>query len=156
MLVKIVRRLTLKEVEERINRLKKEYGVSFSEFEELYLAGMLDGPSAEAYFEWSGLVHAYRGYLENGDLDYTVEETYQMNPEDLRIFTPKRLELLYRLSELRVNSINDLAHKVRRNVKNVYQDLKVLSAYGLVALKEKGKKSVVPESLVEEITFQMR
>lgn len=156
MFVKIVRRLTLKEIEERISKFKRDYKLSFSEFEELYLSGRLDGPSAEAYFEWSELVHAYRGYMENGDLDYTIEETYSMSPEDLRVFTPKRLELLYKLSELRVNSINELAHKVRRNVKNVYRDLKVLSEYGLVALRERGKRSIVPESLVEEITFSMR
>jgi len=60
------------------------------------------------------------------------------------------------LTSLRVESINDLAQKVRRNVKNVYQDLQVLRKLGFVALRKRGKRNLVPEALVEEITFMIR
>jgi predicted transcriptional regulator len=69
------------------------------------------------------------------------------------LLTPKRLELLDSLASLRVESINDFAQKIRRNVKNVYQDLQVLRKLGFVTFKRSGKRNIVPETLVEEITF---
>ncbi len=57
---------------------------------------------------------------------------------------------------MRVESINDLAQKVRRNIKNVYQDLQALSDFGFVMLKKRGKRATIPETLVKEITFLIR
>ncbi len=109
-----------------------------------------------AYFEWSGLVHAYRGYVEGGELDYVVEEMRELRSNEVALLTPKRLELLDSLASLRIESINDFAQKIRRNVKNVYQDLQVLRKLGLVTLEKRGKRNIVPETLVEEITFLIR
>jgi asparagine synthetase B (glutamine-hydrolysing) len=55
--------------------------------------------------------------LEEGTLDYAVEEVKELKPEHIAILTPKRVELLHRLANSRVESINDLAKKLRRNVK---------------------------------------
>jgi predicted transcriptional regulator len=66
------------------------------------------------------------------------------------------MELLHQLATLRVESINDLAQKVRRNVKNVYQDLKVLSKFGFVKLNKRRGRAIIPETLVKEITFLIR
>jgi len=156
MLVKIVRRLTLEEVQGRIRALEKAYSMTFEELEELYLKKRVSGAMLGAYFDWAGLVHAYRGYVEDGELDYVVEEVRDLSPEELSLLTPKRLDLLYALTSLRVQSINDLAQKVRRNVKNVYQDLQVLRKLGFVGLRKRGKRNLVPEALVEEITFMIR
>jgi len=73
------------------------------------------------YVEWAELVHAYRGYIESGELDYVIEELRELNPLETSFLTPKRLELLYNLANLHIESINDLAQKTRRNVKNVYK-----------------------------------
>jgi len=105
------------------------------------------------YFEWAGLVDAYRGYDEGGELDYIVEEVREFSSKQLALLTPKRVELLDYLASIRVESINELAHKVKRDVKNVYEDLQILRNLGLVVLRRRGKRNVVPETLVEEITF---
>lgn len=156
MLVKVFRRLTLEEIEEQIRSLERSYGMTFDEFEELFLTKNVDQRSVDDYFRWARLVHAYRGYVEGGELDCVIEELRDLSSDELKAFTPKRLELLYTLSGLRVESINDLAQKVRRNVKNVYQDLQILRKLGFISFRKKGRRNFVPEALVEEITFLMR
>lgn len=110
----------------------------------------------DTYFEWAGLVDAYRGYMEDGNLDYVLEELRELSPAEMALLTPKRLELLYGLASLQTESINDLARKTRRNVKNVYQDLQVLKTLGFVTFRKMGKRNIVPETLLEEITFLIR
>lgn len=153
MLIKIIRNLTLEEIEGRLKRFGKEFGVSFEKFEERYLHHKLDAKLATVYFEWAELVNSYKGYIEEGQLDYTVEEIKDVRPEQAALLTPKRIELLYQLAALRVDSINDLATKVRRNVKNVYQDLQVLRRLGFVKMSRRKGRILIPETLVKEVTF---
>jgi DNA-binding transcriptional ArsR family regulator len=146
----------LDEVQTRIRGFEKEYSMSFDEFEELFWRKKLDRRLAGTYSEWAGLVHAYRGYVESGELDYVIEEERELEPRETALLTPKRLELLYALASVRPESINDLAQKTRRDVKNVYEDLKALRALGFVSFKKRGKRNIVPETLVEEITLLIR
>jgi len=156
MLVRIVRELTPEEVLRRIKRYEKEFGMNFDDFEELFLKRRIDRSKIGAYFDWAGLIHAYRGYVEGGELDYMIEELREFSPQQMRLLTPKRIELLYSLVSLRVESISDLARKLKRNVKNVYQDLQILKKLGFVEFRKRGKRNIVPETLVEEITFLIR
>ena len=156
MLIRIVRRLTLDEVKNRIKQFEKEHNMTFDEFEELFLSRKLNRHVTGTYFEWASLVHAYRGYVEDGELDYVVEEIRDLSPKETSILTPKRIELLYSLANLRVDSINKLAQKTRRNVKNIYQDLKALQSLGFVTFRRRGRRNIVPETLVEEITLLIR
>jgi len=156
MLIRIIRNLTTEEIEEKIRKFEKEYSMSFEKFEELFLGQKLDAKHARVYFEWAELVDSYKGYIEEGTLDYSVEEIKDFKPEQAALLTPKRIELLYKLAVLRVESINDLAQKVRRNVKNVYQDLQALSKFGFVRLNKRRGRNIVPETLVKEITFLIR
>ena len=156
MLVRIVRGLTVEEVHERIRRFETEHDMTFDEFEELFLEKRMDRSIVGVYFEWAGLVHAYRRYVESGEFDYVVEEMRELSPGELALLTPKRLELLYSVASLRPESISDLARKTHRNVKNVHQDLQALKRLGFVTLMKRGKRSIVPETLVEEITLLIR
>jgi len=156
MLLKIIRNLTSEEIEEKIKGFEKEFGMSFERFEERYLKQKLDIKLARTYFEWAELVNSYKGYIEEGQLDYTVEEIKDFKPEQAALLTPRRIELLYQLAALRVESINDLAQKVRRNVKNVYQDLQVLSKFGFVKMDKRKGRALIPETLVKEIAFLIR
>ncbi|MFZ1038355.1 MAG: hypothetical protein WAN53_00545, partial [Candidatus Bathyarchaeia archaeon] len=90
------------EVEERIKSLEKEFGMSSEKFEELRLKRKLDPKFVKAHFEWAELVDSYKGYIEDGELDYAAEETRDFKPEQTAMLTAKRLELLYRLAVLRV------------------------------------------------------
>jgi len=156
LLVRVVRQLAIEEVQGRIRNYEKEFGMTFDEFEELFLKKKMDRRLIGVYSDWAGFVHAYRGYVEGGELDYAIEETRDLKPTETELLTPKRLELLYSLASLRPESINDLALKTRRNVKNVYQDLKALKSLGFVTFKKRGKRNIVPETLVEEITLLIR
>ena len=156
MLIRIVRRLTLDEVKSKIKNFEKEHDMTFDEFEELFLSRKLDRRMVGTYFEWASLVHAYRGYVEGGELDYVIEELRDLSPEETALLTPKRIELLYSVASLRAESINKLAQKTRRNVKNVYQDLKALQSLGFVTFRKRGRRNIVPETLVEEITLLIR
>jgi hypothetical protein len=156
MLIRIIRNLTTEEIEEKIRKFEKEYSMGFEKFEEQFLKQRLDGKLARIYFEWAELVDSYKGYIEEGTLDYTVEEIKDFKPEQAALLTPKRIELLYKLAALRVESINDLAKKVRRNVKNVYQDLQALSKFGFVKMDKRKGRALIPETLVKEITFLIR
>ncbi len=156
MLLRIIRDLIPEEVEQKIKELEKEFSMPFEKFEELFLKQKLDAKFARVYFEWAELVNSYKGYVEEGTLDYTVEEIRDLSPEQVALLTPRRIELLFQIAALRVDSINDLAQKVRRNVKNVYQDLQVLSKLGFVKLKKQRGRALIPETLVKEITFLIR
>ena len=156
MLVRIVRRLTLEEIGKRIEGFVKRWGMPFDEFEELFLNKKIDRTMIDIYYEWASLVHAYRGYVEEGELDYSIEELRDLAPEEMAVLTPKRLELLYSLGGQRIESINDLARKTRRDVKNVYQDLQLLNGLGFVIFKKMGKRNIIPETLIEEIALLVR
>jgi hypothetical protein len=155
-LIRIARQLTLEEVQGRIRDYEKEQGASFDQFEEMFWKKKLDRRLMGTYSEWADLVHAYRGYVESGELDYVVEEERELEPKETALLTPKRLELLYALASMRPESINDLAQKTKRDVKNVYEDLKTLKTLGFVSFKRRGKRNIVPETLVEEITLLIR
>lgn len=154
--MRIVRSLTPEEVHRRIRRFEEQYGLAFDEFEDQFLNKGRPRHLLSEYLEWAGLVDAYRGYEEEGELDYIVEEIREFDSKLLASLTPKRVELLNHLANTRVESINELAHKVRRDVKNVYEDLLVLKGLGFLELRRRGKRNVVPETLVEEITYLIR
>lgn len=154
--MRIVRSLTPEEVYRRICRFEEKYTLAFDEFEDRFLKRKRPRHLLGVYLEWAGLVDAYRGYEEEGELDYMVEEIQEFDSKQLASLTPKRVELLDHLANMRVDSINELAHKIKRDVKNVYADLLALQELGLLFLKRRGKRNVVPETLVEEITFLIR
>lgn len=141
---------------EKIRTFERKFGMSFNEFEELFRKRKMGASHARAYSEWAQLVDSYKGYVEDGELDYTAEEVKDFKPEQTALLTPKRIELLCQLAVLRVESINDLAQKVKRNVKNVYEDLKVLNMFGFVKLNKRKKRALIPETLVKEIAFIVR
>jgi len=155
MLLRIVRDLTPEEVMKKI-KFEKEFGMSFEKFEELFLGDKLGSKFARTYFEWAELLNSYKGYVEDGQIDYAVEEIEDLKPEQAALLSPKRIQLLYQLAITRIESINDLARKSSRNVKNVYQDLQVLSKLGFVKLNKRKGRSVIPETPVKEITFLIR
>jgi len=156
MLVRIVRSLMPEEVYRRICRFEEQYSLVFDEFEDRFLKQKRPRQLLSTYLEWAGLVDAYKGYEEEGELDYIVEEIREFDSKQLTSLTQKRIELLNHLANTRVESINELAHKIKRDIKNVYDDLIALKKLGLVSLKQRGKRNVIPETLVEEITFLIR
>jgi len=71
-----------------------------------------------------------------------------------RVITGQRLELLTAVRELKPKSIQDLARKVGRDFKNVYNDVKLLAQFGLIELKESGpRKSALPVAKFTELVL---
>ncbi|MGB9622843.1 MAG: hypothetical protein ACPL07_03255, partial [Candidatus Bathyarchaeia archaeon] len=103
------------------------------------------------YEEWRKLRDAIEAFREGEGFDYSLEEELEVSETGMKL-TMKRIELIDFISKTRINSINSLASKIGRNVKNVYDDLKILESMGLVRLIKHGKRTV-PESLVKEITI---
>jgi len=150
MRIRVLRRLTVEEVRRRIRELERKYGGRLTEPSDRSAEGWIE--RLEDYLEWSGMMNALRAYDEEGESEYYVEETWELPAEDLSKLTPKRLELLDALSRSRFSSISELAEHLRRDVKNVYLDLKALEGLGLIRLRRHGR-SLTPELRVEELTL---
>ena len=152
MLLRVVRRVSLGEVRRRVADLERKYGVSLEGLPDWFAAAWGKRGRFEDYVEWPRMVHALRAYGEGEDFDYYTEETMELGWSEVSKLTPRRLELLDQLSRLRADSINDLAAKTGRDVKNIYNDLKVLEGLGFVRLVRQGRRTL-PELLVQEVTL---
>lgn len=153
MRIKVVRRLSLEEIRRQLKTHESRRGMPFSEFERRFIERKIDPGLFGEYVEWASLVHAYEAYEEGGELDYAVEEAREIKTDELeKTLTFKRLELLRTISTSHVESINDVARKVGRNVKNVYNDLKALEKMGFLHFRKVGRRNLIPESLIEEVS----
>lgn len=152
MQLRVVRRVPIGDVSQRVTELKTKYGGSLEGVPDLFAGGRVGREAMDDYVEWLGMEQALRAYGEGEDFDYFTEEVLEFGWDKISRLTPRRLELLDKLSRHRVSSINDLASKIGRNVKNVYNDLKTLEGLGFVALVREERRSV-PELLVKEVAI---
>jgi len=152
MQLKVMRAIPLEEVIQRVTVIEQRYTGSMDDIPEKFNRGLVGRDVFEDYVEWMGMVHALRAWREGEDFDYLTEDVMELEWEEFSKLTPRRLDLLDQLSRVRSESINDLAAKIGRNVKNVYTDLKKLESLGLIRLVKEGR-SMVPELLVHEVTL---
>ena len=97
---------------------------------------------------------ALKEYEESGELFYSKDFVNELTLEKFRqIFTPKRLEILNQLDRNNFSSIAALSRYLNRDIKNVYEDLKILEGFELVKLV-KQSKNVVPRINVESISME--
>lgn len=85
--------------------------------------------------------------LESGKKVKKEEGIYFDSIDTMRaVLTNKRLQILKMIRELKPSSVYELAKILGRDLKNVNQDLKLLSDIGLVTLEktETDKKRVIP------------
>lgn len=73
------------------------------------------------------------------------------------LLTPSRLALLRAVRTKRPHSIYELAKTLKRDFKNVQEDLRILERYGLVRVtKSRGsRRARVPEALFGEIALRI-
>lgn len=148
----MVKRIPLNEVRERVAAYVRKYGNQYQQLSKEFESGKMPRDRFNDYIEWSSMIHALRAAGEGEDFDYYAEEDLDLTPEEFDSLTPKRLELLDYLADEHVSSINGLANRVSRDVKNVYNDLRILERLGFIRLVREGK-SLVPELLVQEVTI---
>jgi len=152
MQLKVTRTVPLGEVTQRVSEIEGRYAGSMEDIPDRYNRGLVDRDAFEDYVEWMGMVQALGAYGEGEDFDYLTEDVIELEWSEFSKLTPRRLDLLYQLSMVRSESINDLASKIGRDVKNVYTDLKELEGLNLIRLVKEGR-SMVPELLVHEVTL---
>ena len=143
--------IPMQQVQTRIAILGEKYG-SLSLLHEEFAKGRMPPGTFDDYIEWTNMEHAVRAYQEGEDFEYLAEEDLFLEEKEYMLLTPRRLELLDFLGAELVSSINDLAEKLERDVKNVYNDLKILEKLGFVSLRREGR-SMIPEQIVYEINI---
>ena len=147
-----VKRIPLNEVRERVAAFEYKYGDNFQQLHDGFINGTMPRDRFEDYVEWSGMIHALRAAGEGEDFDYYAEEDLSLTLRQFESLTPKRLMILDYIADEHVSSINELADRVGRDVKNVYNDLRALELLGFIRLVEEGR-SLVPELLIQEVTI---
>jgi len=152
MQLRVVRRIPMDEVTQRVADIEAKYEGRLEDIPDRFAEGHNDRAAFEDYVEWMGMEHALRAYSEGEDFDYFIEDILEFGGNELSKLTPRRMELMDQISRHRVDSINELAIRIERDVKNVYNDLKTLESLGFVRLIKEGRR-LVPDLLVKEITF---
>ena len=100
------------------------------------------------------LKRANKAYEEGGEVYHTEEEATEISLKRFRnILTHKRLSLLKELNNNQFNSISELSRHLKRDIKNIHSDLKILENFNLIKLEKRGK-NVVPKTIVETITLE--
>lgn len=150
---RVVKNVPQNQVQTRIEILREKHG-SLSHLHEEFAKGRMPPGTFDDYIEWTNMDHALRAYQEGEDFEYLAEEDLNLSEKEYMMITTRRLELLDHLGVEPISSINDLAEKLERDVKNVYNDLKALERLGFISLRKEGR-SLVPEQIVYEITIQL-
>jgi predicted transcriptional regulator len=154
MRLRAVKRIPIAEVRKRLENYEAKYLKRFQAFHTEFISGTMDRERFQDYVEWSSIIHALRAYNEGEDFEYYAEEDLGVSKREFEMLTPKRLELLDEIADRHVESINELAESLGRDVKNVHSDIKILERLGFIRLTREGR-SLVPELLVQEVTIQL-
>jgi predicted transcriptional regulator len=129
MKIKIIKKINQQQKKNKIESWKKKYGSMSSLQHKVGLSKCSSPEDVNTYITWK--------YLASGA---EMEETVTFENADIfDVFSLKRGEILEFLANNEVSSIRELAIKLKRNYKNVYDDLKALSTYELVELREVGR-----------------
>jgi DNA-binding transcriptional ArsR family regulator len=153
--VRAARRLSPEEVIRKIGEYRRIFKASSPDD---YEAGLRRDKMEErgAVAEWRELTEAYQAYEEGGELDYVVEEDLKMDPQIIeRVFTKKRLELIAAMGHTEFTSISQLASYLGRDIKNVYEDLRVLKRAGIMRLT-RTRRNVQPKLLIDGVSLAFR
>jgi len=89
-------------------------------------------------------------------MDFFSDEFFNNATRDcgfFKLFTEKRMQLLRTLHDQRIKSIRDLAEKLERDIKNVWEDLSILSEHNLIEFESKGR-SKIPKLRRKVIIFR--
>lgn len=73
-----------------------------------------------------------------------------------QVFSPQRLQILAAIPDLKPRSISELARFLKRDFKNVYNDVQLLADLGLITLREEGKrKTLVPVAKFNDLSLPL-
>jgi predicted transcriptional regulator len=73
-----------------------------------------------------------------------------------QVFSSQRLQILSVIPDLKPKSISELARVLKRDFKNVYNDVRLLADLGLITLKEEGRrKTLVPIAKFNDLSLPL-
>ncbi|MBR9682316.1 MAG: hypothetical protein GOV02_01450 [Candidatus Aenigmarchaeota archaeon] len=102
--------------------------------------------------EWTRLNRVYKEYEESGEFDLSEEKIFKIKINELRrLITPERLILLETIKYNTFESITEIARKLNRDIKNVYDDLKIFENFGLIRFEGRRKKRIIV--LIEKLSI---
>jgi len=148
MIIKIRRKLLPEEMLDRIRKIEEKYG----KVGKLEKAVRKSSAMFDIYMELISLKNAYMEYEEDGETFYLFEEKIS-NKTARRLLSTKMINILEEISN-GVDSISDLARKIRRSVSNVDKDLKFLEKNKIIGFWRRGRKKI-PYLLLKEIVIQV-
>jgi predicted transcriptional regulator len=143
MQTELVKSYSREQIEAERKRLEVKYG-SVEHLNQKFSVQKCRNPEyVDDYMVWKSLEEE----------DVRITETIVINDLEIyKMMSPKRMEIIDYLSSHRTESIKTLALELKRNYKNVYDDIKALNKYGLVELVDSGKNKR-PTTKIEHITL---
>lgn len=70
-------------------------------------------------------------------------EVWELEPDDIRLLTATRMELLDKVMQMDHTSISDLQRAVKRDYKRVYEDIQILERLHTVETRKEGGRRIV-------------
>jgi len=140
MKVRIVKKRKKSDIRDLIDDWEKQYGKLSSLNQKVLISKCSSPEKMTDYVLWK-----YLSLGTNFNDVIVVEDPYVFE-----VLSPKRAELLEYLMNNEVESIKKLADLLHRNYKNVYDDLRALSKYDMVELREAGR-SLKPCSIISHL-----
>ena len=144
MKIKVIKRRKQADIADMLKSFEKRYGSLTSLHQKVLISKCTSPAQMSDYVLWQNLSQG----AEFQDI------IIMKDPDIFDTLSPKRMELLEYIIQNDVQSIRTLASALRRNYKNVYDDLKALSKYGLIDLTAQGR-SLKPSAAATKIEISL-
>lgn len=122
-----------REKEEMLSRLKKRYGSLASLQQKVTMKKCSEPEIVDDYMVWKS--------IEKKDAEITEVHVWR-NADVINQLTARRLELLEHIYRKGGESVMELSTTLKRNYKNVYDDLLALEKIGLISIHTDGRKKI--------------
>ncbi len=118
------------QIKAEISRLEAKYTSLESLQQKLQIEKCSNPQQVDDFMVWKALCEE----------EVSISEKIVLKTLDIYLMmSPKRMEILDYLTNHSINSIKILAKELKRNYKNVYDDVKAMEEFGLVELVNDGR-----------------
>ena len=138
----ILKTYSKEQITAEMRRLEEKYESLEMMHQKMQVRKCSDPEQVDDYMVW-------RTLKENEDVRLTERIVYK-NLDIYQMISPKRMELLDYLTTHTTKSIKTLAHELKRNYKNVYDDIRAMEKFELVELVDDGRNKR-PVTKIESI-----
>lgn len=126
----ILKTYTKEQIDAEFKRLESKYQSIDNLHQKIQVEKCRDPEQVDDYMIWKS--------LDEEDLNIT-EKIVLKSLDIYLMLSPKRMELLDYLSTHSIDSIKILAKELKRNYKNVYDDIRAMEKFDLIELVDDGR-----------------